>query len=155
MQTSGHRTTYSARLRLQAPRSCLYPLLLPSLPLSFPPNIIFFSSLHLPTIRFYHCGTNAQSSKSQLKAATTVNTGCPSIPGCFTRLRKVFLKIYWSLHLGEKLLLLGNAKCVYCLLASSSKFTLFIVEGEGEDEEGGDWLRLSTQPIWEKMSTLK
>lgn len=27
--------------------------------------------------------------------------------------------------------------------------------GEGEDEEGGDWLRLSTQPIWAKISTLK
>jgi hypothetical protein len=28
---------------------------------------------------------------------------------------------------------------------SSLKFTLFM--GEGEGEEGGDWLRLSTQPI--------
>lgn len=43
-----------------------------------------------------------------------------------------------------------NLKVIKCLfpLAFKLEFTLLMEEeGEGEDEEGGDWLRLSTQPI--------
>lgn len=101
--------------------------------------------------------------KSQLKGLQGVNLRYPSnscmvhILGCHVP-KKSFSKTAYlkqSPHLGKKGLLLGSLS-VYFLLHPGLNFTLFMEEeGEGEDEEGGDWLRLSIQPIWAKISTLK